>query len=122
MLPTLPDITPALEAAMLAVCTAKLGRINNDLNLVRESEKFYIQALWELQKALFDGRFMHRPETLAACMALIMYEVLECPSQTIKAWDHHLKGCATLFETRGPKGKTMMFSSSPTSMSVRICF
>jgi hypothetical protein len=105
MLSSLPNITTALEAAALAVCTAKLGRVHNDSSLVRESLKFYTQALWEVQKALFDPNLMYKEGTLAACMLLIMYEVLECPDQTFNAWQNHLNGCAKLFESRGPKGK-----------------
>jgi hypothetical protein len=109
MLPSLPDFTTALEAAILAICTAKLGRVHNDSNLVRESLKFYIQAIWELQKALFDPKLMYKDGTLAACLLLIMYEVLECPDHTINAWTRHLKGCATLFESRGPKAYASEF-------------
>ncbi|KAF4633072.1 hypothetical protein G7Y89_g5055 [Cudoniella acicularis] len=103
MIPSLPNITTALEASILAVCTAKLGRINNDSHLVRESLKFYIQGLWELQKALWNPRLMYRDETLAACMALMIYEVIECPDQNIEGWSNHINGCRRLFELRGPK-------------------
>lgn len=46
---------------------------------------------------------MYRDETVAACMCLIIYEVAECPDQSIKGWVGHLKGCARLFQLRGPK-------------------
>jgi hypothetical protein len=102
MLPTLPDITTALEASLLATCTARLGRFNNDPVLVRESLKLYTQGLRELQKALWDPKLMYRDETAAACMLLIFYEVYECPNQTIAGWLSHMKGCAKLFELKGP--------------------
>jgi hypothetical protein len=110
LVPDLPDITPALEASILAVCTARLGRVNSDTVLVRESLKFYTQALWELQKALWNPKLMYRDETLAACMALIIYELLECPEQTVKAWLNHTKGCAKLTELRGPKAYDSKFA------------
>lgn len=103
MLPFHPEFTTALEATTLAICTAKLGRSNNDQALVHESLKFYIQGLWELQKALYTPELMYKDETAAACMSLIFYEVMECPDQTIKGWEKHMKGCAKLFETRGPR-------------------
>jgi len=109
LLPSLSNPTTALEAAILAISTAKLGRVHNDLSLVRESLKFYIQAIWELQRALFDHKTMYKDGTLAACLLLIMYEVLECPDHTINAWTRHLKGCATLFESRGPKAYASEF-------------
>lgn len=102
MLPLLPHFTSALEASSLAVCTAHLGHLNSCPTLIRESLKFYIQALWELQKALWSEDLMHKDETLAACMLLIMYEVTECPDKTIGAWEGHMNGCAKMFETRGP--------------------
>ncbi|KAH7391597.1 hypothetical protein BKA64DRAFT_678013 [Cadophora sp. MPI-SDFR-AT-0126] len=103
LLPSHPTYTTALEASILAVCTAKLGRTNNDQALVKESLKFYVQGLWELQRALWDEKLMYRDETVAACMCLIIYEVAECPDQSIKGWVGHLKGCARLFQLRGPK-------------------
>lgn len=102
MLPALPDFTTALESSILAVCTAKLGRLHNNEVLLHESLKFYVKGLWELQKALWDPKLMYRDETLASCMALIMYEVVECPDQNINGWINHAKGCAKLFELKGP--------------------
>ncbi|KAN0104246.1 hypothetical protein V8E51_009991, partial [Hyaloscypha variabilis] len=109
MLPSHSDFTTALEATVLAICTAKLGRVNNDPALVHESLKFYIQGLWELQKALYNPDLMYKDETAASCMALIGYEVLECPDNTIKAWANHVHGCARLFEARGPRAYTSEF-------------
>jgi hypothetical protein len=109
MLPSHSDFTTALEATVLAICTAKLGRVNNDPALVHESLKFYIQGLWELQKALYNPDLMYKDETAASCMALIGYEVLECPDNTIKAWANHVHGCARLFEARGPGAYTSEF-------------
>jgi hypothetical protein len=110
LIPTLPDITSALEASILAVCTSKLGRANGDMILVRESLKFYTQGLWELQKALWDPKLMYREETLAACLSLIIYELFECPEHTINAWLSHSKGCSKLLEMRGPKAYDTEFA------------
>ena len=103
MIPSLPEFTSALEASMMAVSTAKLSRLDNNQVLLRESLKFYVQGLWELQKALWDPDLMHKNETLAACMALIMYEVIECPDKKLDGWVSHTKGCAKMFELKGPK-------------------
>jgi hypothetical protein len=111
IIPSLPDITPALETSLLAVTLAKLGRRCHDSVLVHESLQFYTQALWELQKALWDPKLMYRDETLAACMLLTAYEVTECPTQTVYAWANHMKGCARLVELRGPKSYSSDFSS-----------
>jgi hypothetical protein len=94
---------------MLAVCTAKLGRASNDPLLVHESLKFYTQGLWELQRALWSPKLMYKDQTLAACMALILYEVYECPDRSPDGWTNHMKGCAKLFELRGPKAYASEF-------------
>jgi Fungal specific transcription factor domain len=109
MLPYHPDFTTALEATVLAICTAKLGRRNNDPALVHESLKFYIQGLWELQRALYNPDLMYKDETAASCMALVGYEVMECPDRTTAAWVKHVQGCAKLFELRGPKAYSSEF-------------
>ena len=103
MIPSVPELTEALEASIMAVSIAKLGRLNDDSVLIRESLKFYVQGLWELQKALWDSKLMYQNETLAACMTLITYEVVECPDKSIDGFVSHLKGCAKIFESKGPK-------------------
>ena len=65
----------ALESAMAAVSLSVVGNAGNNLALTMEGSKKYGQALWELQKALWDKRMMYKDETLAACNALILYEV-----------------------------------------------
>lgn len=102
MLHNLPTFTTALEAAVLAIFTARLGRENNDQALVRESLKFYTQGLWELQRALWSRSLMYRDETLAVCVVLLMYEVVECPDKSDHGWLGHTRGCTKLVELRGP--------------------
>lgn len=99
----LPGLTPALESSILAMCAAKIGRLYDDPVLVRASLKSYGAGLWELQKALWDPGLMYRDETLAACMALWMYEVIECPAATVSGWISHFDGCEKLVQLRGPQ-------------------
>jgi hypothetical protein len=101
-LPMLPDYTKALEASIFEIATAKLGRVSENEVLIRESLKFYVNGLWEPQKALWDPKLMYKDDTSAACMALIMYEVAECPDKTFMAWATHMKGCAKMSELMGP--------------------
>lgn len=103
MLADLPTFTKALETSILAVCTAKLGRLQNIPILVKESNRLYGQGLWELQKALWDPRLMYKDETLAACMALSMYEIIECPAENQYGWLSHSGGCSRLVRLRGPE-------------------
>ena len=97
----LPEMTAALEASVTAMSTAKIGRMNDDPVLVKASLGLYVEALWELQKALWDPKLMYRDETLAACMALWMYEVMECPLGTTSGWISHFNGCQRLVQLRG---------------------
>lgn len=103
MLPELPSLTKALETSILAVCTAKLGHFYNSHVLIIESNKLYGRGLWELQKALWDPKLMYKDETLAACMSLSLYEMLECPAQSRYGWLSHSGGCARLIQLRGPE-------------------
>ncbi|KAJ9365595.1 transcriptional regulator family: Fungal Specific TF [Paecilomyces variotii] len=96
LIPELASPTEALETSTLALATSKLGRLNNDPILTRESLRLYTSALRQLQKALWDPGLMYRDETLAACMALAMYEMMECPSgdksgvhATLQDMHHH---------------------------------
>jgi hypothetical protein len=103
LLPKLAPRTRVLELSSLAVCTAKLGRLYNDPMLVRESLRFYVQGLHELQKALRDATLTLKDETLAACMLLLLYEGIECPAKNLQGWISHVNGCSKLIELRGPE-------------------
>jgi hypothetical protein len=74
LVPDLPELTKALDTAILALSTARLGRSNNDQRLILESRRLYGEGLKDLQRALWDPKLMYRDETLAACMALGIYE------------------------------------------------
>ena len=69
----------ALEAAMAAISLSVVGNATKNPALSIEGSKKYGQALWELQKALWDKHLMYKDETLAACNALILYEVCPLP-------------------------------------------
>lgn len=109
MLPTLPDMTTALETAIMATAVARFGRIKKDPALIHESLKFYTKGLVDLQKALWNPELMYRDETAAACMALLMYEFTECPGESIAGWQSHIRACAKLFELKGPEAFTSDF-------------
>ena len=64
-----------LEHAMAAVSLSVVGRATNNNTLTVEGYRKYGQALRELQRALLNVGLMYRDETLAACNALVLYEV-----------------------------------------------
>lgn len=103
MLPELPTLTKALEISIMAVCTARWGREIDNLALIKESLNLYTQGLRQLQIALCDSELRYKDETLGACMALAMYEVMECPSDSRHAYVTHQQGCARLVQVRGPE-------------------
>lgn len=96
-----PFTTKALESSVMAVCTARIGRDHDDMALVNESLNLYSLGLRELQKALWNPKLMYNDEILAACMALSMYEVVECPGGTYQGWLSHQNGSERLIQLRG---------------------
>ncbi|GAE00157.1 hypothetical protein CPC735_047590 [Paecilomyces variotii No. 5] len=103
LVPELVSPTEALETSSLALATSKLGRLNDDPVLTRESLRLYTLALRQLQKALWDPALMYKDETLAACMALAMYEIMECPSGDQQGYMSHCDGLDKLVQLRGPE-------------------
>ncbi|KAL1965852.1 hypothetical protein VTN77DRAFT_5173 [Rasamsonia byssochlamydoides] len=105
----LPDFlmrTKALETSSMAISAAALGRIYGDPVLVRESLKLYTRGLRELQKALWNPKLMYDDEVLAACLALSMYEIMECPAEAWHAYAIHCKGFLRLVQLRGVDAHT----------------
>ena len=102
-LPYLPDLTPALDVSMMALCVAKLGELHHDDALIYESLKLYRRALCQLQLALWDPDLMLSDQTLTACIALGMYEMSQCPNRTNHGYISHTLGCQRLVQLRGPE-------------------
>lgn len=70
-------------------------------DLVQTSHKYYTQGLRQLQRALHDPLLMREDETLAACMALSLYEALECPTAGSEGYFSHCHGLLALVQARG---------------------
>jgi hypothetical protein len=98
----LPTLTPALENAVLALCTAQLGRYNGHQALVYESLSLYTSSLRELRLAVLNPTTRCEEQNIAACMALATYEVIECPGKTNKGYMSHYNGAMRLLQIRGP--------------------
>jgi hypothetical protein len=88
---------------MLAISLSKVGKVNGDPNLGKESLRHYVRGLRELQAALDNPSQVYTDETLAACLLLGMYELIECPDGNVKAYASHNDGCARLIQLRGPQ-------------------
>ena len=53
-----------------------------------------------MQQELFTPELMYKDETAVSCIALIIFEVMECSDQTTEGFEGHMRGCAKLFELR----------------------
>jgi hypothetical protein len=91
----------AFERATFAVCLAKIGRLESDDALVRQSFAHYSASLMTLRHLLQDPVRVLEDHTLGICAASVIYEILECPNGR-EAYLMHLEGCARLIQLRGP--------------------
>ena len=98
--------TPALQTSSLALSIAALGRSYGDEALIHESVKMYVRGLSELQRALWRPRLACQDETLAACLTLGLYELMECPGKGPQAYASHCSGLLSLIQHRGPYAYT----------------
>ena len=71
----LPDPSPVLRSSLKALALARLGWIHRDNTLALNGRVLYVQALQEIQKALYDERTMWQDETLGTGAILALYEV-----------------------------------------------
>ena len=78
----------------------------DDKHLLFKSKELYASGLGELQRDLWNPKSMYRDETLAACMNLALYELMECPGKDINAYASHQGGLARLVQLRGPEAHT----------------
>ncbi|KAJ5927837.1 hypothetical protein N7466_006793 [Penicillium verhagenii] len=106
LLGELPTKAETLEISTAAVAASALGNMFHMPDLVKTSHKYYTQGLRQLQKALYDPVLMHDDGTLAACMALSLYEALECPSAGSEGYFSHCHGLIALIQARGVHAHT----------------
>lgn len=102
----LPSMTEALENALLAVCTARLGRHADRFALVHESLDLYAKATSELRRDIRHTSRRKDEQCLAACLALLLYETLECPAGTSDGYQAHYWGNMELLQMRGARAHT----------------
>lgn len=105
-LASLPSVTPVLEDAILAVCTAKFSQKTGIKGLQHESLALYATGLRKLQRAINNPKSAYEEQTLAACIILGMYEFSESPGQTADAYIRHYHGALELMRWRGAGSHT----------------
>ncbi len=118
-LPDLTTLTPALENAVLAICTARLGRLDGHDGLCNESLRLYSQSMADLRCALREPALRHHDQTLAACTALTMYELAECPGQLMDGYISHYYGAMALLELRESDVQSSLANSIMYSLRIQ---
>ncbi|OJJ97425.1 hypothetical protein ASPACDRAFT_123294 [Aspergillus aculeatus ATCC 16872] len=93
--------TKALEVSSAALAAAAVGHKFNDSALIQYSHSLYTDGLQQLQRALWNRRRAQDDATLAACMALSLYEAMECPNAGSEGYFGHCQGLLALVEARG---------------------
>lgn len=101
LLGELPTKVEALEISSAAVAASALGHMFHNDALVKQGLSYYTRGLHHLQKALHDPRLMREDGTLAACMALSLFEALECPNLGSEGYFNHCHGLIALIQSRG---------------------
>ncbi|PYH90490.1 C6 zinc finger domain protein [Aspergillus ellipticus CBS 707.79] len=101
LLAELPTGVKALEIAGAAVAASAIGNRFQDAALKRHSLNLYTQGLQQLQSALWNRNLARDDGTLAACMALSLYEAMECPDAGSEGYFSHCRGLLALVEARG---------------------
>ncbi|KAJ5988067.1 hypothetical protein N7481_003277 [Penicillium waksmanii] len=90
-----------LELSGIALAASVIGRERQDLSLISLGLKCYTQGLNQLRKALRHPILTKEDSTLAACMALNLYETIECPSEGSGGYFSHCHGLLALIQARG---------------------
>ncbi|KAM0723811.1 hypothetical protein Q7P37_000801 [Cladosporium fusiforme] len=108
-IPTLQNFatsTAALKASPLACCAAWLARgaeATTNPSLVDFSRHLYAQGLSEVRTALRVPGAILEDETLGACLALAVFEVIQCPDKCRAAYEWHRRASVNLVQMRGAK-------------------
>ena len=97
--PSLPSPLCVLETSIYALCTARLGQMQSDQILINESVRLYVKGLRELQVALRNPELVYKDETLGACLALSVYEVVQGDRFS---YVNHVDGASKLIKLRRP--------------------
>ena len=105
--------SPALKTSTAAFFASRVAQLNNDANLALQCRSLYVDSLKQLQSAVCNPQTRLSDETLAACVALSLYELTGSEGGTASAYMAHMRGAMMLLELRGPDA-----SASPLGHSI----
>ncbi|KPI41419.1 uncharacterized protein AB675_9127 [Cyphellophora attinorum] len=89
-----------------------LAHAHDGMVFRQQSLSAYTTGLWHLQRALWSPAEMYEDTTLAACLVLALYELLECPAGSRVGYLAHQNGAARLVQLRGPAAHREAFAHS----------
>ncbi|CZR52366.1 uncharacterized protein PAC_02243 [Phialocephala subalpina] len=92
----------SLPLAITALSLVRLGRKLQNVELQNEGMAVYGQALEGIQSILSSDDLIFEEQTLASCMTLLVFEVLETSGSNVRGWISHVQGISQLFQLRGP--------------------
>ncbi|KAI9814191.1 MAG: hypothetical protein M1827_003357 [Pycnora praestabilis] len=103
----LPNPGEALQSAISALSIVAVGRASGDPHVLAGGISMYSKALEDHSRALQDRSLILRDETLAATMALSLYELYE-NTNSVEGWIAHGQGISSLVQLRG----SLMYQSA----------
>lgn len=112
---------PALQWSLSAYSAAQIGRELGDDNLIQQSREMYLRGIAHLRDAIGNRKTMLSDQTLAACMAISIYDLTEgsawktylaIGANVSCAYHTHINGAMTLVRARGPDGNTTRLGHS----------
>ena len=92
-----------MEAGVLAVCAARVGLACRDPRLLHQSLVQYNNSLLPLQRDIRHPALRCSDQTLAASMALTMFEFTEAHDGIAQGYLSHFGGALELLRFRGPE-------------------
>ena len=141
---SLRKASPALQVALYALASNRVGFANGDAVLCEGSRQYYGNALRLLNELLGSPASIFDDQALAAVRCLMIYEVgdtitfwlraakmnkqlFESTAKSVHAWGSHQNGLVRLVQQRGAKGfanhfaKSLLMDTRGVSVSFKIC-
>ncbi|KKP05783.1 hypothetical protein THAR02_02157, partial [Trichoderma harzianum] len=110
-----PGLNSALEAAMVAVGSAGMACKESSPLLELKARQSYGIAINYINEAIHNTAKIKEAGTLAAILALGLYEMIMCDSQqSLNAWYNHMLGALAVAHIRG----TQQFKDSEAGMEL----
>ncbi|KAJ6790057.1 hypothetical protein PWT90_03968 [Aphanocladium album] len=123
-----PSTLPALQTSIAAFASAQIAHDHNDMNVAAQSMQLYLKSLEHLRNAIANPATRLSDETLAACLALGIYELTEKPVKPrghprteeqrqedpngSTPYSKHMTGAMMLLKLRGPDGNNTPLAHS----------